>query len=95
MQVDHRDALGAIADAGLQDNQLRPDYSGRAMYGADCLGFVYDDLGEVFEFVAALSAIVEDDSWSTTARQDSMGRSSIVYWPGVQVINITEEDEEV
>ena len=52
---------------------VREGYSGRGMYGEQCWGIVHDNAYEVIE-VAALHGL-------TGAQVDSMGLSSIVYWP--------------
>ena len=73
---------------------FREDYSGRAMYGRTCPGVVTDDFDgptfgvhfalEVqrrgFDAARALSAL-------GGSRQDSMGRSTIIYWPAVGRLN--------
>lgn|SRR5262245_55842800 len=81
--------LDALYEAGLEEDALREDYSGRAMYGATCFGVVCE-LNEMLQFVVALSrntpdhdemdAVVYDLVRST--RSDGMGLSSIWYWPG-------------
>jgi hypothetical protein len=94
MEVEYSDVAEAIDRSGLEYKMVRPDYSGRAMYGATCLGFVYDELGDVIQFSYELAQILEDDTWYQNSRQDSMGLSSIVYWPYIQVVNIPEREEE-
>lgn len=83
-------AVGGVAD------DIRPDgYSGRGMYGDTCAGIVFDNLTDAFIFFSRLSdACVEtaDDSninsisenlprLVASAQTDSMGRSTIVYFP--------------
>lgn len=75
-------------------------YSGRAEYGAECIGFTVEDndlLGAIGELM--MEAITNDDSLETAeamlkllhrANTDSMGRSStIVYFPSVKVTEPT------
>lgn len=88
-------------------------YSGRSMYGKTCLGIISDnpvcDIAQL-----ALAALDEADSFCdeeraeafmrivssalTNARTDSMGRSTIVYFPGVDVpsdeMEVEDEDED-
>lgn len=71
-------------------------YSGRGMYGKECLGVVDSDSFEVIgDVVAALhkSGLVNgedgfavDDltSFIKSANQDSMGLDTIVYWPSLE-----------
>lgn len=80
----------AATDFGLD---FRTDYSGRSMYGALCVGFVYDDLTD---FLAALVYIAQenDDLAETLARSactDSMGLSMIVYFPRLTISESSAE----
>lgn len=78
------------------DATIRTDYSGRGMYGAQCVGVVTSRLGDalVFAWAVAITLAEQDliddvyfdseDVFSAVARdieQDSMGRSAIYYWP--------------
>ncbi|MEK7414226.1 MAG: hypothetical protein AAB263_13005 [Planctomycetota bacterium] len=58
--------------ARRNDRSLRLDYSGRGMFGAQCLGIVCDDPEDVIAEVGVKGA-----------RTDSMGKSVIVYWPSI------------
>lgn len=76
-------------------------YSGRAMYGRNCLGVVTDDLGAFMESLG--EALLEqgddlnrDERFEITqglksARWDNMGTDIIVYFPGVKY---TDEDDD-
>lgn len=79
----------------LWDIDIRTDYSGRAMYGKTCLGIVTDMSG--WGLAAEVRNALEYTSWAEEEdfldyilthepRTDSMGRGTIYYWPGVQVI---------
>lgn len=63
---------------------IRTDYSGRGMYGATCFGIVFREHRDIFSFFVELA--VEDydtaELLARKARQDSMGRDAIVYFPG-------------
>lgn len=67
--------------------ELRTDYSGRAMFGATCLGFVVSNPGIVGAAVALGLSVTELDpvALMATSRQDDMGRDRIVYFPGTTV----------
>jgi hypothetical protein len=83
----------------LEDVQLRPDYSGRAMYGDTCLALVVDDVSELVRFLLGLAELVNDtadelservgalvDELRTCrTRADQLGRSYVYYWPTVTV----------
>jgi hypothetical protein len=74
---------------------LRRDYSGRGMYGKTCLGLVGDtrDLIRFIRFIEREHADeytnfpMDDVDWLDDVREDSMGRSTIFYWPKVQVVS--------
>lgn len=68
------------------DADIRTNYSGRGMFGKTCLGLVYDSLSDLLVFVAYLAREDEDHlDWISRVRQDSMGMSTIAYWPSVSV----------
>lgn len=57
------------------DLEIRDDYSGRCMYGAECVGVD----GEWYGLDGAtgqLRKLLGDE------RKDSMGLGGILYWPG-------------
>ena len=49
------------------------DYSGRGMFGAVCVGITSDNVGQTIEDAASHGIF--------GAKWDSLGMSSIVYWP--------------
>lgn len=67
--------------------ELRTDYSGRAMFGKVCLGFVVSNPSIVGTAVTLGLSATELDPLElmSTSRQDDMGRESIVYFPGTTV----------
>lgn len=74
-----------------------PDYSGRGMYGKNCVGFTTDNpfgLGAVICWVAKeqmwedLGELVDDTA------MDSMGRDTIVYFPRFTTTWVDPEDAE-
>lgn len=89
--------------------QLRKDYSGRAMYGERCFGIVGSaaDLVRFCVTVGRLHAeyeehpqhcfaptVVDGVEWLEGVRTDSMGHGAIYYWPGVAVSGEDEDGEE-
>lgn len=90
--IDRYEFQDAIFNNGL-DLEIYDDYSGRAMYGKECVGVV-GDLGDFAMFCAAIGSTVSDWEWVRHARQDSMGMKSIFYFPGVQIEPKGESDEE-
>lgn len=57
------------------DGQFRASYSGRGMYGKTCVGIVTDQPDEV---IASCR-----DFGLSIPRRDSMGLSTICYWPSI------------
>lgn len=78
---------------------IRDDYSGRSMYGNTCVGFVTDSAvqlhGAVCAILAAAEAKAEESGldytdvfwYDLTPETDSMGRSSILYYRNLQVMD--------
>lgn len=78
--------------ASDHDWSVRTDYSGRCMYGRKCVGVVTDDpMQFCLELGIKIGAQGDTSNQPTDIRTDSMGRSTIVYFPDVQC---DEEDEE-
>jgi hypothetical protein len=80
---------------GISGAEAR-SYSGRAMYGEECLGIVFDDLADAIRFAFAVGAADPDLADTLIQpRFDSMGRGIIVYWPSVAAWDgIGDEDED-
>lgn len=86
----------AVDAAGLKDDVLHLDYSGRAMYGATCPAVYVDSFGDAAAFLAALAANAaeENNYWvaqevvelARTTRTDGMGRGIVAYWPELRVV---------
>lgn len=55
---------------------FRPDYSGRGMYGTECVGIVTGNPNEIIAMAGKRGI--------RGAVTDSMGKGTIVYWPKVQ-----------
>lgn len=78
-------------------------YSGRAMYGAECLaidtdypestmmGLVYDLMADATEGTAELARLL---AVKHDVRHDSMGRGTVVYWPTIALPESFVEDDE-
>ena len=71
---------------------LRTDYSGRFMYGENCIGFVtgrycYADLEDILDFIGDYETDTEwVDHLRQTVRTDSMGMGQIYYWPNLKPV---------
>lgn len=72
------------------------DYSGRCMFGEQCFGFVFDSQDVEDRFFDAISD-ADHELYKTlrpARKYDSMGRGSIVYFPGFQIDEWDEEEED-
>jgi hypothetical protein len=78
----------------LEDNGYEcRSYSGRGMYGKNCLGVVVDAKIEMFHLAyeagqQQVQFYLEKMEW------DSMGLSTIFYWPGVPFVEEEDDDFE-
>lgn len=65
------------------DGEIVTDYSGRAMFGDDCVGVILKDEGDLFTF----ARLLDDDLAELLGnpRWDSMGLREIAYWPKATV----------
>lgn len=88
--------------SGYSDNPIR--YSGRMMYGAECVAIVTDCPANcTAKLILYLMQVDNEDlaellcdEWMRT---DDFGRRSVVYWPTIQwpddlVIDGEEEDDD-
>lgn len=85
--LERKHVIAALEDAGLEQEALREDYSGRGMYGKECPGLV-GSRKEFVRFYIRLAAQIgadEAEDLANAAREDSMGREEIVYWPGTEL----------
>lgn len=70
---------------------VRTNYSGRGMYGAECVGFVLQNcVPYIFALANAIAdATIRDmntteyDQIVAATEQDDMGLDTIIYFPGV------------
>lgn len=56
-------------------------YSGRGMYGAECISVQLDNTTELLEMGMRLSEVGADLDDIRGVRVDSMGQGLVVYWP--------------
>ena len=69
-----QDQIIALADELGGEVQL--DYSGRGMFGAQCLGIVCEDSEEIIRNALGRGL--------PRGKVDSMGKRKIVYWPEIK-----------
>lgn len=95
-----QETLDAIVDRLYDYNvgelSIRTDYSGRGMYRKECIGFVVDKPTQflmaltvtLFELADPDCGLDDCPDWhDLRSAQDSMGLSTIVYFPNWQVID--------
>ena len=70
--------LEALCSNTHAEANVREQYSGRGMYGKNCVGIVTSNPVEVIELAAQVGI--------TGAKMDSMGMDTIVYWPKIQFV---------
>lgn len=77
------------------------DYSGRGMCGDRCFAIVSDNpVDTILELVSeAVSYLEPDEALEVieslrASRQDSMGLSSVIYWPRLTMPEDSDSDEE-
>lgn len=99
-----KDFQRLIEDAGYEPQS----YSGRGMYGSQCLGVVVTDLGKFIGDVLYEIAVRIDDGECHAVelcepisdafrgmRTDNMGRDIIVYFPNTEFSSYGDEDKGV
>lgn len=87
--MDARTLIDAIEAAGYEAR----DYSGRGMFGKDCVGLTVPQ-GGAFKAGAAVAAQLDEEGRGELAElscsSDAMGRDVIVYFPGVPWVSDEE-----
>ena len=72
-------------------------YSGRGMYGEQCVGVDLDNASEIFGLGVEMANYAVDDERedlaSLRSTWDSMGLGVIIYFPGVRWPKGRDEDE--
>ena len=82
-----RDAIEDAVEAA--QGEMVTDYSGRGMHGEHCIGFTGNDrtLAKFFFAVGRSEVLADNDNGLRLAsrlKSDSMGRSTIYYFPGFE-----------
>ena len=68
-------------------------YSGRAMYGSQCLGIRMESMEDAFRFALMIDDAELADTLSNP-RFDDMGRGIILYFPNVKAPEGLGDDED-
>lgn len=81
------------------DGALRDNYSGRHMYGSQCLALVVNDISELIRWMFGVGNAADGEEpevaeslqeflealQSNQTRHNNMGMQQVFYWPEVQV----------
>ena len=88
------DQIDTIQDLlmDIEGAELR-SYSGRAMYGQECLGIDMDGMDDAFRFALMVTDSELADALSSP-RFDSMGMGIIVYFPNVEAPEGLDDDDD-
>ena len=74
-------------------------YSGRGMYGKECLAITGANLGALIGYlVESASELGEEVGYSTIRalegiKQDSLGMGNVYYFPSVEYVEASDENE--
>jgi hypothetical protein len=81
MKIDPQWLMTLISDSGFNPRA----YSGRGMYGRNCVGFVSDEtqLRAIAQLILSCEDTEEAARVVRGMAQDSMGLDRIYYWPRV------------
>jgi hypothetical protein len=90
MEIIYQTLLDAAERAGLDEEALSPRYSGRGMFGRECVGLTYEYDGELFDFLSALRDLGVDIKAMKDPTHDGMGRRTIAYWRNVTASEVPE-----
>lgn len=83
MDINYQKLEDIADEAGIEYDNISTDYSGRGMYGKDCIGFYLESNSQLLSLGAALQTEGVLDDFVGRARLDSLGYGSIVYFPGI------------
>lgn len=84
LTIDLYDAQEIAADADLDEDAVYANYSGRGMYGRECLGFTFSSDSTLLRLGVALHRHFGGDL-PADVRTDSLGCDRIVYFPQLAV----------
>lgn len=90
-------AQDIVSAADLEYEDIYPEYSGRAMYGRTCVGFVVPNTGMLLNLGLAIGTVLDEyeaQAFMGGARTDNLGLDMIVYFPEVQIAEDGDVDDE-
>jgi len=71
-------------------------YSGRSMYGKECLGVTIDRRQNLFSLGILVGKELEPGDYDEidSVGTDSMGMGTIIYWPGIEYVESVSVSED-
>lgn len=100
--IDSQKFIDMIREVQTDEEIEARSYSGRGMYGESCVGVTCDNPFKVIAELAFMAGSdVAEENYSLAqdilqalgeTRSDSMGRSTIIYWPRIKWVE--QEDAE-
>ena len=83
MELTTEQVYDILFAANLEDKDFTSTYSGRGMYGDQCIGWTLDDHNDSGTLSVAIVDVLDDwgRSMVENTRTDSMGLGIIVYFP--------------
>lgn len=79
--------LRDVYDHGFLNMHVR-SYSGRGMYGEQCIAVVVPQYSNVWDLAVALTEAAHMNDFDTfelgSPNQDNMGRGQVYYWPSLK-----------
>jgi hypothetical protein len=86
-----------IRDIAHNEGLRFDSYSGRGMYGTECLSIVASrDMDFLAKFIFALTQEDEGlaEKFTYGIHSDSMGYDTVIYWPGITPIASDDDDDD-
>jgi hypothetical protein len=78
--------------AALANTEYEPrTYSGRGMYGKQCVGVCIESAGDAFLMGARLALELGEEP--PVPCVDSMGRGLIAYWPSIEMEEVGDDSD--
>lgn len=75
----------ACYEAGLDPQETLMNYSGRFMYGKDCLGLSVDSMSDAVKFIISIADVDRNlaDKMADDLTTDSLGLGIVAYFPRI------------
>lgn len=98
MKASHSTVMEAVFQAGLDEDSVREDYSGRYMYGRTAFGIVgsWQDFGQFLIELATQHVDGYDlaSEFNQRLRVDDMANEYIFYFPGITLVEKDDNEDE-